>query len=236
MYTLKILSSKDFDNLPRSETRGSNVSNSLGFANPFKKVAYIRQTAWPELNQYLFDHELEHLIEKHKTDTDENGICHKKGGFFRNLFTFIDPLNTLGTRGGHPFAGAGNAITSGLEGLVGGPIGGVLGTIAGGSKNFGKLGPGGSIPSQQNMGQQSPTGFGNLFPSSNIQSFGQGFGQIGAPSSGGIGPQGGAGAPMANIGLGAGIPNQANISMGQGSQGNQDQQRQSGFWFPSYKF
>src|SRR5690242_19689353 len=92
-YSIKILSNKEFDALPPSVTRGSDISDSLGFADPATNSAYIRHTAWPELNSYLINHELEHLLEEHKTDEDANGICHKKGGFFRNLFTIIDPLN-----------------------------------------------------------------------------------------------------------------------------------------------
>ena len=35
MHTIKILSNEEFDNLPTSETNGSDISQSLGFANPF---------------------------------------------------------------------------------------------------------------------------------------------------------------------------------------------------------
>lgn len=83
MYEIKFLSSKDFDNLPVEVTRGSDISDSLGFYNPYLERAYIRWTAYPELNKYLLDHEFEHMLEGDATDVDENGIRHKK--FFKEI-------------------------------------------------------------------------------------------------------------------------------------------------------
>lgn len=87
MYTMKILNDKEFDSLPVKITRGSRIDDSLGFADPATNTAYVRHTAWPELNQYLMSHELEHLLEEHKTDVDENGICHKKAWDVIKWFT-----------------------------------------------------------------------------------------------------------------------------------------------------
>lgn len=87
VYEIKFLSSNDFDNLPVSETRGSDVSDSLGFYNPFTNRIFIRYSAYPQLNKYLLDHEFEHLIEDEPTDADRNGIRHKKGKkFFKEIF------------------------------------------------------------------------------------------------------------------------------------------------------
>lgn len=91
MYEIKFLSSEDFDNLPVEVTKGSNISDSLGFYNPDLGKAYIRWTAYPELNKYLLDHEFEHMIEGDATDVDENGIRHKK--FFKQL---LAPFLTAG--------------------------------------------------------------------------------------------------------------------------------------------
>ena len=95
VYDIKFLSNEDFDNLPKTETNGSDISDSLGFYNPFTNRIFIRHTAYPDLNKYLLDHEFEHLLEDNPTDADENGIRHKKGKkFFKNillpLFTGFD--------------------------------------------------------------------------------------------------------------------------------------------------
>ena len=79
VYDIKFLSTEDFDHLPTRETNGSDISDSLGFYNPFTNRVFIRHTAWPELNRYLLDHEFDHLLEENPTDADENGIRHKKG-------------------------------------------------------------------------------------------------------------------------------------------------------------
>lgn len=89
MYTMKILSNKEFDSLPVHITRGSRIDDSLGFADPSTNTAYVRHTAWPELNKYLINHEFDHLVEEMKTDMDENGICHKKKKFFEQVLSPI---------------------------------------------------------------------------------------------------------------------------------------------------
>lgn len=89
VYEIKFLGSKDFDKLPKSETSGSDISDSLGFYNPHTNRIFIRHTAIPELDKYLLEHEFAHLIEKEPTDEDENGVRHKK--FFKE---FLAPLFT----------------------------------------------------------------------------------------------------------------------------------------------
>lgn len=92
VYDIKFLSGEDFENLPKSETNGSDISDSLGFYNPFTNRVFIRWTAYPELNKYLLEHEFEHLMEEKATDADENGIRHKKGKkFFKEI---LAPLFT----------------------------------------------------------------------------------------------------------------------------------------------
>lgn len=87
VYEIKFLGSKDFDKLPKHETNGSDISDSLGFYNPYTNRVFIRHTAIPELDKYLLQHEFDHLLEDEPTDADENGIRHKKGKkFFKEIF------------------------------------------------------------------------------------------------------------------------------------------------------
>lgn len=83
-YKINILSSKKFDNLPTSVTKGSRIDDSLGFADPSTGEAYVRFTAIPELDQFLVNHELEELTASESSHEDENGIRHKK--FFKDIF------------------------------------------------------------------------------------------------------------------------------------------------------
>lgn len=98
MYQVKILRNKEFEEAARSNPRYANVDeDNLGFADPVTNTAYVRLTAYPELNKYLVDHEFNHLIEDHGTDEDEYGIRHKKKrGFGRFLQTFFNPINLPG--------------------------------------------------------------------------------------------------------------------------------------------
>ena len=77
MYKIEVLSNKEFDALPKSITRGSNISQSLGFADPRTGKAYVRQVAHPELQKYLINHEFKELEMAESTHEDENGIRHK---------------------------------------------------------------------------------------------------------------------------------------------------------------
>ena len=87
MYKIQVLSNKDFDNLPISETRGSDISMSLGFANKFTGNAYVRYTSHPDLQKYLIDHEFEELVMSESAHEDENGIRHK--GFWKIFLPII---------------------------------------------------------------------------------------------------------------------------------------------------
>ena len=84
MYEIKVLSNNNFDNLPLEVTKGSNISDSLGFADKGAGKAYVRYAAHPELQKYLINHELDELEADSSTHEDENGIRHKK--FFKDLF------------------------------------------------------------------------------------------------------------------------------------------------------
>src|SRR3990167_9930275 len=77
--TVRVLSDSDFDNLGYEDTRGADVSASLGFADVKKRRVYVRDTGVHDLNKYLLNNELEHLFEEKGTDEDPNveGIRHK---------------------------------------------------------------------------------------------------------------------------------------------------------------
>ena len=89
-YQVKILSSKDFDELPIP-----NVRESLGVADPKKKTAYVRYTSVPALNKYLVSHELEHLLGEDKTHF-RDGYYYKDAGGFMKWFLPVG-LGLLGT-------------------------------------------------------------------------------------------------------------------------------------------
>ena len=99
MYEIKVLSNEEFDSLPVEATRGSDISESLGFANKFTGKAYVRYTVHSQLQKYLINHELEELTTDEHNHEDVNGIRHKK---FKDIirrifnpFSFSDPITSL---------------------------------------------------------------------------------------------------------------------------------------------
>jgi len=125
--TIKILSDKEFDRLPVTETRGANISDSLGFADVHRNRIFVRQTGRDELNRLLIQHELEHLFELEGTDEDEvvEGIRHKKMPKTRQI---LGPIAEI--------AGpvVGNAILPGFGGAIGGAAGSAINKGIGGEK------------------------------------------------------------------------------------------------------
>lgn len=88
-YEIKVLGSDEFDRLPYE-----GIADSLGFADVKHGRVYVRHTGSHELNRYLINHEIDHLVEQHATDEDAHGIRHKKAkNFFRSFF---NPLNVPG--------------------------------------------------------------------------------------------------------------------------------------------
>ena len=148
MYEIKVLGSKDFDKLPYD-----GISDSLGIADVKKNRVFVRNTGIHEINRYLINHEIDHLVEEHATDEDANGIRHKKGPkIFKDIFL---PAITGGISSaiGGGGEGGGSSLLSGITSLFGG----------GGEKASGSYQP----EQQQNSGSYSPSGgFGspmNLF-------------------------------------------------------------------------
>ena len=100
-YKIQILSDEEFESLPYPET-----TVSLGIADPKTNTAYVRYTQSDELNKYLINHELEHLIDGHggeHSDHYRNGVYYKGfgqvlGGIapFLNFIPGIGPLLSIG--------------------------------------------------------------------------------------------------------------------------------------------
>ena len=182
MYEIKVLSNDEFDNLPSEETRGSEIHDSLGFANKYNGKAYVRQTGHHELNKYLISHELEELESDESTHEDENGIRHKKGPkFFKDI---IMP------------------IFGGLASSGGDPLGGLLGVAQGIGGYQNKVGQ----SQQQEPSSYAPTtGMNNFMASGSPLSLFGGNAPTGRLSS--SQPQTG-GLSSGSISLGAGAQNQ----------------------------
>jgi len=115
MYTIKVLSSDDFDQLPYKRAQ-----EALGLADPKSNTAYVRYTSIPDLNKYLVDHEFEHLVEQVPTD-EEDGIRYK--------IPFIGPV--LGAIGS-----AAKFAVPAISGILG-AVGRGIATV--GSSGFGGL-------------------------------------------------------------------------------------------------
>ena len=103
MYTVKVLSSKEFDEVSKSDARYSYVDDTnMGFADRENGLAYVRGTYLHDLNKYLVNHELEELEADESTHEDFNGIRHKK--FFKeSVPAFYDPPGLF--RGSGPLGG-----------------------------------------------------------------------------------------------------------------------------------
>lgn len=91
MYKIHVLNNDDFDSLPITATRGSDISQSLGFANKFTGNAFVRYTGIHDLDKYLVNHELEELTAAESTHEDGNGIRHKSLGDAALSF-FLPPV------------------------------------------------------------------------------------------------------------------------------------------------
>src|SRR3990167_1625218 len=173
MHTIKILSNEEFDNLPTSETNGSDISQSLGFANPFTGRAYVRYSAYPEVTKFLVEHELEELFGPgHPGHEDENGIRHFAWAAIlpflaKAVSAILGGAKALGSAavtgakvggsslikgGGNLLSGAGNLISK-----IPGGVGDLLSKGTGSIMNLFSGGGGGSqLPSNAGITNTSP--------------------------------------------------------------------------------
>lgn len=72
MFIVKLLDNKEFDELPFLRAK-----KSVGCADKKTKTAYVRRSGIDIFDLGTIQHEIEHLLEKNSTHTDEEGIAYK---------------------------------------------------------------------------------------------------------------------------------------------------------------
>lgn len=140
MYTVKVLTEKDFDALPYKHAK-----TSLGLADAKTGVAYVRDTGYNDITKGTIEHELDELMAK-VSPHEEDGIRYKNlaslgaGAGTGLLTSFFPKLQSFS-----PVISAGvgaavnkdkNYLQGALQGLTGGGLaqglkGGVSGGISG---------------------------------------------------------------------------------------------------------
>ena len=124
-YQIQILSDEEFEALPYDE-----VGMSLGLADTKTNTAYVRYVANDELQKYLINHELEHLIgdDRDEVHHDGRGVYYKG---FGNIFSAIgqgagniasgigSAAGQIGQNVGRSIGGAASSIGSGISNLAG---------------------------------------------------------------------------------------------------------------------
>src|SRR3990167_1900900 len=165
MLSVKILSDEEFDVLPYPEAR-----ISMGVADTKIGQAFVRYTASEELNKYLIEHELEHLLGEDRDEIHHGG----DGVYYKGLGNLFQGM-------GQSIQGAGQSIWGGLQNVgknISGAGQSVMNMFGGGPQgqkplevgmqgaagNAGRMGPqmaipsGGPsmLPSMPNAGRMSP--------------------------------------------------------------------------------
>ena len=110
MYSVTVLSDKEFEALPYPE-----MEQSLGVADPTTNSAYVRYTGLAEVDKYLVNHELEHLIEGaggEHSDHYRNGLYYKG---FMDVFKTVAPAAASFIPGIGPFLGPAMGVGFGLS-------------------------------------------------------------------------------------------------------------------------
>jgi hypothetical protein len=118
-YEIKVLSDDEFDELPYE-----GIDDSLGLADVRRGRVFVRNTGSHELNRYLINHEIDHIVEEHATDEDEHGIRHKK--FFKEIFLPLftgynaqqktwSPLGIFDPKNLNPPKGGGSSLEDGAQ-------------------------------------------------------------------------------------------------------------------------
>ena len=100
-YSIKVLNTEKFNKLPYNY-----VDRALGLADVSKNQVYVRDTCLKELNSYLIDHEVDHLVEEVPTD-EIDGVRYAFKSGLTNLFK---PVTSA-------VSGIGNFIGKGVQGL-----------------------------------------------------------------------------------------------------------------------
>jgi len=97
--SVKVLTDEEFDKLPYPEAK-----MSLGVADTKTGQAFVRYTANDELNKYLIDHELEHLLGEDRDEIHHGG----DGVYYKGLGNLFQGI-------GQSLSGAGQSIFGGLQ-------------------------------------------------------------------------------------------------------------------------
>ena len=174
-YQIKILSDEEFEKLPYRE-----VDISLGLADTKTNTAYVRYVANEELQKYLINHELEHLVgaDRDEIHHDGNGVYYKG---FGNVFSALGQgasniasgigqgVGQLGSNIGRSIGGAASSIGQGISNLSG---------SLGKAMNFGGGFQGGANPSggmlaagASNPALRAPMDYFKSAPGSSISPF-----------------------------------------------------------------
>ena len=107
-YRIQVLSGKDFDNLPYPDTE-----MSLGIADPSTNHAYIRYTGLQEVDKYLINHEVEHLIDRSGGEHSEH---YRNGVYYKHMDHVMKALNSLSSR-----IGTSNPAYKRISGIISNP-------------------------------------------------------------------------------------------------------------------
>ena len=140
--SVKILSDTEFDSLPYPEAK-----ISLGLADTKSGQAYVRYTANEELNKYLINHELEHLLGEDRDEIHHGG----NGVYYKGFGNLFSGLGQMFQGAGQSVAGAADTIGRSAQG-AGKSIMGMFGGGQGAPKpidvapkgmaaNAGRMGP-----------------------------------------------------------------------------------------------
>lgn len=100
---VKVLSDAEFEALPYPE-----MSESVGVADPKRRIAYVRQTHIPIVDAFNIAHELEHLKDGHEgvhADHYRNGVYYKGFG---------DVAKTSAVIGANFIPGVGPLVSAGM--------------------------------------------------------------------------------------------------------------------------
>jgi hypothetical protein len=183
MYTVKILSEKEFDGLPYKHAK-----TSLGLADPKSGVAYVRDTGYNDITKGTIDHELDELIAK-VSPHEEDGIRYKNlaslgggagAGLLSQMVPALQPFSPLisagvgaavnkdkdylrgalqGFTGGGLASGVGGGVFDAFKGIrePGGTFGKALDSFMPGVER-GLLQYGGAIPGMKGIGTDAPEG------------------------------------------------------------------------------
>ena len=149
-YSIKVLSSQEFEELPYQ-----HVKEAFAVTSPDQKNIYVRHSKVHDFNKMLIGHELDHLTEDYPTDEGPDGERYFLGNLLSNIWGGIKNVGS-GLFGGLKSVGGG--IMNAFKG--GSPLQGMKPT----APNYYIPGGGPGFLNQPRQQQQS-SGFGSGFKS-----------------------------------------------------------------------